>query len=104
MYVSVWACGCQKRVSDVQELEIRVVVICLTWVSGTEIGSFTEAASALNHWANCPSFPLRHLSSPFLFFSVKVRLPHLQVSRLAHLQVSRLAHLQVSRLAHPAGI
>lgn len=68
--------------SDAQQLEIRVAVVCPTWVSGTKIGSFTEAASsALNHWANCPSFPLRHLSSPFLCFSVKVRLAHLQVSR-----------------------
>ena len=45
--VDVGTLGGQKRVSDLLELE--VIVNCLTCILGTELGSSSRAASALNN-------------------------------------------------------
>lgn len=37
----------QERVLDLQDLELQVVVNCLTWVLGLELGSSESPTSAL---------------------------------------------------------
>lgn len=54
VWVCVLECGCQLRskvVSDHLDLEVQVVVSCLTQVMGTKLRSPGKAASALNHRA-----------------------------------------------------
>lgn len=44
----------QKRVSDPLKLALQTVVICPTWVLGTELWSFAREVHNLNHWATSP--------------------------------------------------
>lgn len=50
---TLWADACsgQKMGSDALELKLQLVVSCLMWVLGAEIGSSARTVSALNGWA-----------------------------------------------------
>lgn len=40
--------GDQKRVSDPLDMELQVIMSCLMWALGTELGSSIKAESAFN--------------------------------------------------------
>lgn len=45
------ALGCQKRTSDLLDMEFRVIVNCPTKALETELRSFSRAVCPLNHSA-----------------------------------------------------
>lgn len=47
MHVGEGACGDQKRALDILELELKVLVSCLTQVLGTELRSYGSTQSSL---------------------------------------------------------
>lgn len=51
VHMSAGACKGQKKASNFLQLELWVVVSCLTWVMGTGLGSSVRAVCTLNRWA-----------------------------------------------------
>lgn len=54
MLVGIGAHRGQKMVSDVLELELQIVVSCLDWMLGTELGSSSKAVCTSNCQAISP--------------------------------------------------